>query len=295
MSAQELERILGLIKANPPTGTTVAEGRAAFDKASDALPLAADISYEDDKVGGVPAIWTVPPTATAGQTVLYLHGGAYALGNAKGYRTLTGELGRHATARVVAIDYRLAPEHPFPAAVDDAVAAYRDLLGRGISPTSLAVAGDSAGGGLVVAMLVAARDAGLPMPAACLAISPWCDLTCDADSLTRLATRDLLLTRERLKSRVEIYLGTRDKRDPLASPVFANLKGLPPLLIQVGTGEILLDEGVALAKRAAECDVRVTLDVWPDMPHVWHRLAPMLGEGRAAIEQGGRFIAGKFR
>jgi acetyl esterase/lipase len=221
--------------------------------------------------------------------VLYLHGGAYVMGHPRGYRALTGELGRAAGAPTLSIDYRLAPEHLFPAAVVDALQAYRALL-KDFAPHQIAIAGDSAGGGLAAAMLLAARDAELPLPAASCLLSPWLDLTCSSASMATRAERDLVLTPSRLKKRAKTYLGDQVPINPLASPLFGDLTGLPPMLIQVGEGEVLLDEAIAFADKASHAGVRVMRDVWPEMIHVWHRFAAQLDEARVAIEDAGHFL-----
>jgi phosphinothricin tripeptide acetyl hydrolase len=187
-------------------------------------------------------------------------------------------------------DYRLAPEHPFPAAVDDAVAAYRWLLDRGQTPERMVLAGDSAGGGLTVATLLALRDRGLPLPAAGVCISPWVDLTLSGASYDAKAATDPIVTRDGVTEMARAYLGQTEARTPLASPLFADLSGLPPLLIQVGSEEVLLDDSVALAKRAKTAGVDATLEIWPSMIHVWHWFLPMLDEAQAAIDVIGAFV-----
>jgi monoterpene epsilon-lactone hydrolase len=215
-------------------------------------------------------------------------------GSSLAYRALYGGLARAAGARGLALDYRLAPENPFPAAVDDAVAGYKGLLGQGIAPENIAIAGDSAGGGLTVATLVAARDAGLPMPAAAVAISPFADMEGTGESVVSKAAEDPSLNREGLTGMAGTYLNGGSPRSPLASPIYANLAGLPPLLIQVGSVEILLDDATRLAARAGAANVDVQLEIWAGMPHVWHGFASMLSEGRDAIERAGAFMAFRF-
>src|SRR5262249_45498926 len=203
---------------------------------------------------------------------------------------LAARLSRASKAKVLVIDYRLAPEHPHPAAVDDAVAAYRWMLAQGLKPARIAVSGDSAGGGLTVATLVAIRDAKLPMPAAGAPISPWVDMEGIGESMTTKASVDPMVQKTGLMNMAAAYLGGKNPRTPLAAPLYADLSGLPPLLIQVGTAETLLDDASRLAERAKKAGVKVTYEPWENMVHVWHLFAPMLDEGQQAIEKIGVFV-----
>ncbi len=296
MSAQELDVVLAAMgQGGPDLSDPPAEARKGFEEMLAGIPVGEDVSFERIEVGGLSALASTTPGAAADKALIYLHGGAYVIGSAQGYRALSSALGRAAGARAISLDYRLAPEHPFPAAVDDAVAAYRALLGQGLKPHNIAVAGDSAGGGLTVAMLVAAGQAGLPMPAAALAISPWVDLECTGATIASKADEDPALNLAGLKSTAGLYLNGASARTPLASPLHADLSGLPPLLIQVGSAEILLDDAVRLAGRAGEAAVETHLRVWPRMPHVWHAFGFMLSEGRDAIAEAGEFIAARLR
>jgi acetyl esterase/lipase len=222
--------------------------------------------------------------------MLYLHGGGYVVGSIATHRGLAGRLSQAAAARVLLVDYRLAPEHPFPAAVDDAAGAYRWLLAQGIEPARLVIAGDSAGGGLTIATLVALRDAGVPLPAAAVCLSPWVDLEGRGDSVTTKAAADPLVHKDMLVQLAAWYLAGADPRTQLAAPLYADLRHLPPLLIQVGTAEILLDDAIRLAEKATAAGVKVTLEPWEDMIHVWQLFAPMLPEGQKAIEGIGVFV-----
>jgi monoterpene epsilon-lactone hydrolase len=223
--------------------------------------------------------------------VLYLHGGGYVIGSPRSHRHLAAAIARAAGARALLLDYRRAPEHPFPAAVDDALAAYRWLLeSAGVAPGHVVVAGDSAGGGLTVATLLAARDAGLPQPAAGVCISPWADLTCSLGSYTTKAAVDPVVDTGLVQKMATAYLGAADPRTPLASPLHADLRGLPPLLVQVGGDEVLLDDARELAARAKRAGVDATLEVWDAMVHVWHWFLPMLDEAPAAIDRIGAFV-----
>jgi acetyl esterase/lipase len=271
-------------------GRPVAETRAYFDAMLAGMPVADDLTFTPGTLAGLPALHTASPGAAEDAVLLYLHGGAYISGNPQGYRGLAAELARATGARGIALDYRLAPEHPFPAAVDDAVAGYEALLARGFAPGRIVIAGVSAGGGLTMALLLALRDKGLPQPAAALLISPWADLTGKAASHSTKAAEDPTLTAEALRISADYYLGGASAEHPLASPIHADLSGLPPLLIQVGSAEILLDDAVALAAAAGRANAAVRLEIWPDMPHVWHAFAFMLPEGQKAIDTAGAFL-----
>lgn len=268
--------------------STPQEMRAAFEEM--AAPVAADIKTERVNAGGVDAEWVIAPGAAADRAVLYLHGGGYVLGSVKTHRDLMGRISRGAQARVLGLDYRLAPEHPFPAAVEDAVAGYRWLLNQGNKPSRIAIAGDSAGGGLTVATLVAIRDAKLPMPAAGVCLSPWVDLEGIGESMTTRSKADPVVQRDGLVGMAKAYLQGKDARSPLAAPLYADLKGLPPLLIQVGDAETLLDDSNRLAERARAAGVTVKLEVWPEMIHVWQMFAGFLPEGQQAVDGIGGYI-----
>ena len=295
MASAELEQLIaGLRAGGPDLGAPPAEARAAFETLLAGLPVAPDIAFTAFRLGGVPALRAATPAAAGDAALLYLHGGAFVVGSAQGYRGLAAELGRAAGMTVFAIDYALAPESPFPRAVDDAVAAYTDLLGQGFAPGRIVIAGDSAGGGLTLAALVAIRDRGLPLPAAGLLLSPWTDLACEGASLVTKAAEDPSLKADALRICAGHYLSGADAKTPLASPLHADLAGLPPLMIQVGSAEILLDDAVRTAGAAGAAGVSVTLEIWPEMVHVWQAFAFMLPEGREAIAAAGRFMAGRI-
>jgi acetyl esterase/lipase len=224
------------------------------------------------------------------RTILYLHGGAYTRGSIVSHRALVARLSAASGARALVIAYRLAPENPFPAAVEDATAAYRWLLEQHIQPDQLVVSGDSAGGGLSLALLLALRDAGHPLPAGAALLSPWTDLAGTGESIRTLAGADPWLNAERLMLTAGLYLAGADACNPLASPLYGDLHGLPPLLIQVGTDEILLDDATRLAERARAAGVPVTLEVWERMWHVFQSFAAEIPEGRQAVEKIGAFV-----
>lgn len=277
-----------LASANFPEGT--AELRKAYDDLGAIFPAPADVSHEKVSAGGVSAEWGTAPGAARDRVILYVHGGGYVIGSTASHRHLVAELGRAAGTRTLSLDYRLAPEHPFPAAVDDALAGYRFLLTQGIEPGNIAVAGDSAGGGLTVATLLAIRDAGLAQPACGFCISPWIDLEAVGGSMTALADVDPMVQKEGLLGMAAAYLGGASAKTPLAAPLHADFRGIAPLLIHVGAAETLLDDSIRLAGRAGAADVGVTLEVWPEMIHVWHFFHPMLTAGRRAIASGGDYI-----
>ncbi|WP_298259720.1 alpha/beta hydrolase [Bradyrhizobium sp.] len=239
--------------------------------------------------GGVNAVRIIAPQAREDACVLHFHGGGYVIGTAPLYRDFTWRLGAVARASVLYFDYRLAPEHPFPAALDDAVTVYRWLAKR-IDPKRIAVVGDSAGGGLALATLYRMRDEGLPLPAAAVAISPWTDLALTGPSLQSNAAADPMMDAARLPALVDCYLAGADARHPYASPLYGDAAGLPPTLIQVGGDEILRDDSLRMAERlkATGCDAEI--EVWPRMPHAWHLYARILPEGREAIARAGQFV-----
>jgi phosphinothricin tripeptide acetyl hydrolase len=212
------------------------------------------------------------------------------MGNIATHRELAGRISRAARARVLIIDYRRAPEHPFPSALEDSTAAYRWMLASGVDPSRFALVGDSAGGGLAVAMLVATKDARLATPAAAVCLSPWVDLELTGASMATNARVDHLVRKEEIAGHAKRYLGGKDPRTPLASPLYADLSGLPPMLIQVGSTEILLDDAKRLAERARSAGVKVTLEIGEGMMHVWSSFASVLDEGQQAIDRIGEFI-----
>ncbi|HEY6432528.1 MAG TPA: alpha/beta hydrolase, partial [Acetobacteraceae bacterium] len=250
------------------------------------------VAVEAVNAGGVPAEWTSTPDAAADRAVLYLHGGGFMIGSLVSHRHMVCEVGRAARARTLALHYRLAPEAPFPAAVEDAVSGYRYLIAGGFQPGRIALAGDSAGGGLVVSALVAIRDAGLPQPVCAWCISPWVDMEAIGASMVDRAATDPTVQKAPLLDMARAYLNGADPRSPLATPLYADLRGLAPMLIQVGSVETLLDDALRLARGAGMADVPVDLQIWPEMIHVWHFYHPELKAGRRAIEVGGDFIRG---
>ena len=257
-------------------------------------PPPSDVTIDPVKVDGIPAEWVTAPNADPNRALLYLHGGAYTLGSPEIYRELTWRVSRAARARVLVIDYRLAPEHRFPAAVNDATNAWRWLLSNGFETPRPLIAGDSAGGGLTLATLLALRDGGEPLPAGAVCFSPWTDLSCSGESVRRNSRRDPMLVSSLVVPTARNYLGEADPTNPFASPLFGDLHGLPPLLIHVGTTEILLDDSVRFAKKAKSANVDVSMKIWESMPHVFHLFARVLPEGRQAIDEMGRFCQKRY-
>jgi phosphinothricin tripeptide acetyl hydrolase len=278
-----------LAKLPPSDSLTTAERRAQYERAEKVFPTPPEVKVERVSAPAAPAEWLRPPGAVAGRVVLYLHGGGYVIGSPRSHRHLAAAIASAAAASALLLDYRLAPEHPYPAAVDDATAAYRWLLDQGIAPEHVVIAGDSAGGGLTVATLLALREARVPLPAGGVCISPWVDLTCSGESYRTKAGVDPIVGQAGVAEMAQAYLGTASPRTPLASPLFADLRGLPPLLIHVGSDEVLLDDAVQLAARAKAAGVETTIEVWERMIHVWHWFLPMLDEAHAAVETIGRF------
>ncbi|MFC1960123.1 alpha/beta hydrolase [Chloroflexota bacterium] len=276
--------------ADIPNYTTPVELRAKTDQLYAKLDIPAGVTIRPAQVGGIPAEWIGPTKAAGDGVILYLHGGAYTAGSPTLYRGLTSRLALASGTRALSIDYRLAPEHPFPAALDDALAAYRGLLESGIKPQNIIVVGDSAGGGLTTALLVSLRDSGDPLPAGAVLISPWTDLAGTGASILARANVDPILQWSSLKRMADGYRGDYEARHPLVSPLYADLRDLPPLLIQVGDLEILLHDATRLAERAEAVGVDVTLDRQANLWHDWPMFAQLVPESQEAIERIGDFI-----
>ena len=255
------------------------------------LAVIRDLSIPGPDGVTIPArLFDTRESRAPGPVVVFYHGGGFVIGDIDTHASFTAEMARQLDLPVVSVDYRLAPEAPFPAAVEDAVAAVRFVLDQGTDPARLALGGDSAGGGLTLATLVALRDEGLPLPGAAVAISPWVDMTASSDSIHSKGDEDPMLTPATIAVLADAYLAGADPKSPTASPLWADLSGLPPLLIQVGTAEVLLDEGRRVAEAATAAGVDVTFEAWDDMIHVWHLFADMVPESREAIEKIGAFL-----
>jgi acetyl esterase/lipase len=288
--ARDLQEIAAIreLLASAPRPVGWAERRARITAVGTVWPVADDIAVETVQAGGVPAEWSIAPGSSQGRVLLYFHGGGYCSGGVASHRRLVTEAGRAAGARTLAIEYRLAPENPYPAALEDALAAWRWLLAQGIAAGSIALGGDSAGGGLALALLLKLRDAGESLPAAAWLLSPWTDLSLSGDSLSSRDAIDPLIHRAYLAELAGDYTPAgMDPKDPRVSPLFADLAGLPPLMIQVGSAETLLDDAVRLAARAGAADVPVTLEIWPHMIHAWPMWNGGLDAGRRALQHAG--------
>jgi acetyl esterase/lipase len=292
VSTEQRENLDAILRQSAfPVGSSVDEQRRLLREAVSAQPLPADVTVTEAALDGVPTAEITVDEIEPRHVVLYFHGGVYVIGDAFLAADLASQVGRRTGAKVISVDYRLAPEHPYPAAVDDALAAYEALLRNGTAPSDIAFAGESAGGGLAIATLVNARDHGLPLPAAAYAMSPMTDLTLAGTTMETRREADPLLSREALQARIADYTSGRDAALGLISPLFADLSGLPPLIIQAGTHEVLLDDAVRLAQRAAAADVEFTLDITPGVPHVFQAYHPMLDEGTAALDRAGQFLS----
>jgi acetyl esterase/lipase len=291
VASEQLMNVIAALRAQPVIDEpTVEEMRAGIEAFIGGVPLPEDVTFEPVDVDGVPAEWVTAPDAAADKAVLYLHGGGYAIGSIRTHRGLAANVSRATGARVLLIDYRLAPEHPHPAAVDDAVKAWRWLLAQGLAPGRMVISGDSAGGGLTVATLVALRDAGDPLPACAVPISPWVELEAVSDSWTTRAEADPMVGADGLKLMADWYLNGQDARTPLAAPLHADLHGLPPMLVQVGDAEVLLDDSTRLVDKARAAGVDATCEVIPEGIHVLHAFAPLVPEADAAIARLGEFV-----
>ncbi|MDP4021659.1 alpha/beta hydrolase [Methylobacterium sp. NEAU 140] len=291
MADPELDAVVAALRASPRPADP--EGRRArMDAIGARYPLPADIRVEPVAAGGVPAEWTSAPGADPAAAILFLHGGGYMAGSLASHRHVAAQAAQEAGVRTLALAYRLSPEHPFPAALDDALAGYRFLRASGIAAERIALAGESAGGGLALAAAMALRAAGEALPACLWLSSPWVDLALTGASLRTKAAVDPLLQTPYLAELAAAYRGQTDARDPRLSPLYADLSGLPPTLIQVGSSEVLLDDAVRIAGAAGAADVPVTLRIWPQMIHAWHLFHPQLAAGRAALTEAGRFVRG---
>lgn len=294
MASEALAALLAGLHDGAAPDLSLPGRRATFERLCARLqPLPDSLPFVPVDAGGVPAEWVPRAPQGAENALLFLHGGGYTVGSPRTHRDLVGRVA-HASGRVaLSLDYRLAPEHPFPAALDDAVAGYRWLLAAVGNSRRIVVAGDSAGGGLALGLLVALRDRGMELPAAGMVISPWTDLALTGASLAFNAAKDPLVQRASAAGSVARYIGPEgDARCPRASPLYADLRGLPPLLIQVGLDESLLDDSLRFAARATRAGVTVTLDVWEGMTHIWPFFSAILPEGEAAVAAMGRYAQG---
>jgi monoterpene epsilon-lactone hydrolase len=292
VSTEQRENLDAILRQSAfPDDADVNEQRRALRELLSAQPLPADVTVTAAELGGVPTAEITVDGIEPRPVVLYFHGGVYVMGDAALAADLASQVGRRTDAKVISVDYRLAPEDPYPAAIDDALAAYEALLDNGNASSDIVLAGESAGGALAVATLVNARDHGLLLPAAAFVMSPYADLTLAGTTIETKREVDPLISREALQPRVTDYTAGQDAGLGLISPIFADLSGLPPLIIQAGTHEVLLDDAVRLARQAATADVEVTLDITPRVPHVFQAYYPILDEAAAALDRAGQFLS----
>jgi epsilon-lactone hydrolase len=292
VSTEQRENLEAILRQSAfPVDVDVNQQRRQLRELLSAQPLPADVTVTAAALGGVPTAEITVDGIEPRYLVLYFHGGVYVMGDAFLAADLASQVGRRTRAKVISVDYRLAPEHPYPAAVDDALAAYEALLHNGAAPSDIVFAGESAGGGLAIATLVNARDHGFPLPAAAFVMSPYADLTLAGATMETKREADPLMSPQALHARVRDYTAGQDAALGLISPIFAELSGLPPLIIQAGTHEVLLDDAIRLARQAATADVEVTLDITPGVPHVFQVYYPMLDEAAAALDRAGQFLS----
>ncbi len=295
MSEEQRLRLLEMIRAasaSPPE--SLEAGRQKYEDIGKIIAVPSTASLAADRLGGVDVEIGRYAGTVDNRHLLYFHGGGYTIGSIASHRGLVALLGQAARARTISVGYRLAPEHLYPAALDDGLAVYRALLSGGVPADHIAMAGDSAGCALFAALLLAARDEGLPMPAAAVMFSPLLDMTGDAPAYRDRAESDAMITRDALIAARGVFLGDQSPTDASVSPVFGDLRGFPPLYVQVGPSEVLIDDALAFARAAMIADVEVRLDTWPRQQHVWQLYASILDEGAQSIERAGRFLAGKF-
>ena len=289
MSKEELKVVLSLLAENRGEGYAdkpVWQQRGEMDLGGLAMPMPEEaIDIVQVRANGVPGLKIVPQGATDDRALLYFHGGGYVVGSPLSHRHLVARIAVDAGVTAWSMDYRMGPEHPHPAAVEDAVASYRHLLDQGVTADRIVVGGDSAGGGLTCALLIALKEYGLPQPAGALLLSPWVDLTASGSTYESRANADPMLERERILTMASAYVADGDPKSPTVSPLFADLSGIAPLYIQVGDAEVLLDDSLILAEKARSAAVDVTIDHYPDMIHVWQYFWPMLSEAREACQK----------
>jgi monoterpene epsilon-lactone hydrolase len=290
MSGSEIEAVRALLTAKPrPVGWT--ERRQRLDEVGSVWPVADDVKLEYADIEGIPGEWSLVAGSDRSRVLMFFHGGGYCSGSIVSHRRMVTEVGRAARVRTLAVGYRLAPEHPFPAALEDALTAWRFLRKHGVEAGHIAVGGDSAGGGLTLALLQGLRDAGDALPACAWLASPWTDLTLSGATLVTKDAFDPLIHKSYLAELADAYVPTgMDRKDPRLSALFADLAGLPPMLIQVGSAETLLDDATRFAAAAGAADIAVRLEIWPHMIHAWHLWNAQLEPGRRALAHAGAFL-----
>jgi acetyl esterase/lipase len=289
MSGHEIDTIRALLTSKPrPVGW--AARRARIDEVGSVWPVADDIQLEAVDLGGVPGEFSLAPGSEASRVLMFFHGGGYCSGSIVSHRRMVTEAGRAAHMRTLAVQYRLAPEHPFSAAHEDALTAWRYLRAQGIAADHIAIGGDSAGGNLTICLINRLRAAGEEQPACAWLASPWTDLTMSGASVVTKDAVDPLIHKGYIEELAGAYAGTADRHDPLISPLFSDLRGFPPVLIQVGSAETLLDDATRFAAAAGSADVAVTLEIWPHMIHAWPMWNARLADGRRALARAGEFV-----
>ncbi|MBV1879013.1 MAG: alpha/beta hydrolase [Pseudomonadales bacterium] len=292
MSNKDIDAFKQMLASRDQNATpSLEEQRAGYEAMGGAFPLGDDCQIEAVDANGVSCAWTSAGDEVGDKVILYLHGGGYVIGSLTTHRPLAADISRATKRRVFSVDYRLAPENPFPAAVDDAVTAFQWLLSQGHEANNIIIAGDSAGGGLTIAMMLKLKTDGINLPEAGVCLSPWVDMEALGETMVTKAAADPMVQKDMLLVMAATYLGGANPRDPLAAPMYGDLKGLPPLLIQVGTAETLLDDARRLASLAVQAGVNVTYEEWPDMVHVFQQFAPLIADGYKAINRIGRFVA----
>ncbi|KAB8330092.1 alpha/beta hydrolase [Scytonema tolypothrichoides VB-61278] len=281
--------LVSILKGEP-ADQTIDEARAAYIKVKARQAPPPDVVFEPVGMGGVPGLLAIPASAHEGRILFYIHGGGYVSGGAEASKAEVGRLAKALGARAYVPDYRLAPENPYPVPIDDVLAAYRWLLDQGHEASSIVFAGESAGGAMVISIMVRARNAGLPLPARGLTISPWANLEHTGASMTNRDGIDPVVTKDTLRLLAKAFLRDTLPGDPDASPVFADVRGLPPIMVQVGENEVMMSDAIRLAEHLSNNRVRTTLEVWPGMFHVWHHFAAILSDGQEAIETAAAFL-----
>ncbi|MDN3016026.1 alpha/beta hydrolase [Paenibacillus sp. BSR1-1] len=295
MASQEsllVRQYLKSFSSNQSAEFNLEAARNGLEALSGLTPVASDISVEKTEIEGIPAEWVVAPNAVVDRVFLYLHGGAYIMGSCNTHRFLASKLSRSTTARVLVPEYRLAPENPFPAAVEDAVKVYRSLISSGISPEQIVIGGDSAGGGLTLSTLLTLKAEGDKLPALAVLLSPWTDLEGTGESMETRAAVDPWLSPDSSRVVPALYIGDLDRRHPIVSPIYADLSGLPPMLVHVGNDEILLSDSARLVDRARAAGVEVNFKVWDDMWHVFQTF--QIPEGQQSIDEIGDFVVNQL-
>jgi len=291
MAQSEIDAVRALLSSKPRPVRWPAR-RKRLDEVGAVWPVADDVEFTAVDVNGMPGEYSVVPGSDSSRVLMFFHGGGYCSGSIRSHRRLVTEAGRAARMRTLAVGYRLAPEHPFPAAYDDALTAWRFLRNQGIGAADIAIGGDSAGAGLTLGLIGRLRDAQEELPACAWFISPWTDLTMSGSTLASKATVDPLIHKEYLNELADAYLPAGiDRKDPRVSPLYADFRNFPPILIQIGSDETLLDDATRLAARAGAANVAVTLEIWPNMIHAWPLWNAHLEDGRRALARAGSFIA----